>query len=112
MAVIAVQSLSDAGTAPTFATPGAADTVQYGNGNNTFVVVRNTHATVATTVTLDPAGKTDYNKDLPNNVVTVPALTGEVWIPLRRDYDNGAGTGSATLGISGGTFTVALIRVG
>lgn len=111
MALIATQHLVDAGTAPTFTTPGAADTVEYGNGTNTFVVIKNAHATDAVTVNFTVSGNTDYGQPYPDPALSVAALS-EKWIPIRKAYDDGTATGHAVLGISGtGTPTVAVIRV-
>lgn len=112
MAALTTNSVVDAGTAPTFVAASASDTVaDTGNGNNVFAVYRNSHATDAATVTIDPDGTTSYGVDLPNKVVTVPGL-GEKWIPLRRAYVVDGVVTLATSGPGLATTTVAVVKAG
>lgn len=111
MAALATQHIVDTGAAPSFATlASASDTAEVGNGHNTFLVYRNTTA-ADLVVTITPDGDTGYGEDLPAKVVTVPATTGEKWIPLRREYmgENGRCTITAT-GTGAGKF-VAVVRM-
>lgn len=115
MAALTVNTLVNAtGVRPNFVAATTSDTAPIGNGINTFAVYKNTDA-AAKTVTITPAGNTNYGVPWPAQVYNLVASTGEVWIPLRRDYDNGAGTASATL-VVGGTgaptgVTVAVVQV-
>lgn len=113
MANLATQNIVDAGTAPTFAAAAASDTAEVGNGRNTFVVYKNAHAADPRTVTVTVPGNLSYGQPTPDPAIVVPAL-GEVWIPLRKEYDAGDGTGRATLSVSDSAadVTVAVVRVG
>lgn len=116
MAALTTKVLSDDGSAPTLATPSASDTAQVGNGLNTFLLVKNSHATAVTTVTITPPGKTSYGVNLPPKVVTVPGAS-ERWIPLRRDYADETGRATIATSIAGpGVLAtdvkVAVVRVG
>jgi len=112
MAALTVQSIVDAGTAPTFVPASASDTVSdTGNGNNVFVVYKNTSATDAVTVTITPEGNTTYGVALPPKVVNVP-LGSECWIPLRRAY---VVDGLVTLAVTGAGLAdtdVAVVKAG
>lgn len=111
MAVLSVQSLVNAGTAPTFSAPTTSDTARYGNGLNTFLVYKNTDSSTHT-VTIVVPGNNSYGQPNPDPTYTVAATTGQVWIPLRRDYDDGNSTASATVTLDAVTgVTVALVRL-
>lgn len=94
MATLSVQTMVDAGTKPTGVLPGATDRADVGSGTNTFLVYTNTSATVVT-VTIAGAGNTSYAVAKPSNVLTLAATTGELWIPLRKEYDQGDGLGAS-----------------
>lgn len=111
MAALAVQAVVDAGTKPTFAAISASDTLPIGTGHNTFAVYKNTAATIVTLTVVAP-GNTGYGQPLPDPAIVVPITTGEVWVPLRKDYDDG--TGYATITAAGTTLascTVAVVVV-
>jgi hypothetical protein len=109
MAALSTFSLVNAGTAPTFAAASTSDTAQVGNGGNIFVVYKNTDSS-SKTVTVTVAGNNEYGQPNPDPAYTVAATTGEVWIPLRKAYDDG--TGRATLTLSNATgVTVAVVKV-
>ncbi len=117
MAALTPQVLVNAGTKPNFAlnTPTVSDTAVYGSSHNTFVVYKNTLGTPVT-ITIAVQGNTSYGQPNPSAVYTVAATTGEVWIPLRSEYDNlsgGAPSGSATLAATGTItgLTVALVQM-
>ncbi len=111
MATVAVQQLVFAGTAPNFTTPAtASDALNYGNGQNTFVVYKNS-AGSPVTVTITPYGTNSYGVAKPAVTFTVPATNGQVFIPLVRAYDDGNGTNTATATSAGfATLTVALVQ--
>lgn len=114
MAALSTQKLVDAGTAPTFGAAGASDTVQVGNGKNTFVVYKNGTAG-SINVTISVPGNTSYGVATPDPVIAV-AAGAERWIPMRREYANAAvaGVGRATLTTSAQDplLTVAVVQVG
>lgn len=113
MAALTTQNVVNAGTAPTFGAASASDTVEVGNGRNTFVVYKNGHATLPRTVTVTVPGNTSYGAANPDPAIVVPAV-GEVWVPLRKEFDAGDGTGRATITASDSAadLTVAVVRVG
>lgn len=114
MAALTTQTIANTGTTVTFANAALSDTASVGNGHDTFVVYRNTDAS-AKTIVIDVPGTTEYGAALPDPEIVIPATTGEVWIPLRREYRAIDGGGRATLSIkSPGTVTglkVAVVRI-
>lgn len=108
MAALATQTLVDAGTAPTFGATTASDTAEIGNGTNVFVVYRNDDASPHSVTVVAP-GNTSYGVANPDPVIAVPA-NGQVWIPLRKAYDDGTGRATITGG-DGNHLTVAVVRV-
>lgn len=115
MAALTVQTLVDAGTKPTFAAPTLTDTADLGNGKNTFLVYKNTDASNIKTVTITVPGNNSYGQANPDPAITVGTVTGEVWIPLRKEYDDLSGNNVAAITISGTGgvtgLTCALVRV-
>jgi hypothetical protein len=115
MAALTTQNIVDAGTKPTFGAAAASDTAEVGNGTNTFVVYKNTD-TNAKTVTITVPGNTSYGQALPDPALALGANTGELWIPLRKEYDAADGSGRATLAVTGTGgvtgVTVAVVRLG
>ena len=113
MAALTTQKIVDAGTAPTFAAAAAtSNTVEIGDGRNTFYVVKNTNGATRT-VTITVPGSTDYGQPTPDPVLTVAATTGELWIPLRKAYDPADGTGRATITLEATAgVTHAVVRLG
>jgi hypothetical protein len=110
MAALTTQNIVDAGTAPTFGAAAASDTAEIGNGQNTFVVYKT--AGTSTNVTITAPGNNNYGQPNPDPVIALGA-TAEKWIPLRKAYDPGDGTGRATLTTSAQTaVTVAVVRMG
>lgn len=110
MALLTVQNIVDAGTAPTLVAAGASDTADVGTGRNTFAVYKNTNV-ASRTVTITVPGTTTYGQPNPTPVITIAANTGENWIPLRSEYRDPV-TGLATLTVSVTTnVTVAIVRM-
>lgn len=111
MAALTVNHLVTAGTAPTTATPSASDTATYGTGRDSFLVYRNTGSTPLV-LTITPTGTTKYGIAKPVVTVTVPITTGEKWIPLFADEDDGTGNGTITITATGTAAgqTVTLVR--
>lgn len=114
MAALTTQSLVAAGTAPTTTTPTVAgDTVEVGNGYNTFAVYRNT--TTAKTITLVLSHLNDVSGRTLANKTYALAAPGEVWIPLKKEYANDAlnGVGRAQITIDTNvTATVSIVQAG
>ncbi len=103
MAALATNQLNDTGIKPTFVAASASDTAEIGSGRDNFVVYRNTDTNIKT-ITIPVAGATTYGIANPPAVFSLPASTGELWIPLRSEHDNGAATirtGRATLNVTG-----------
>lgn len=109
MAALTVQVMTDNGFTPTYSTPTASDTAPLGNGHNTFAVYRNTSGTSVTVTAVIP-GNTFFGLAAPDNAITVPLTTGEKWIPLRKDYDDGTGNATLTTSAQSGV-TVAIVQV-
>lgn len=114
MAALTTQNIVFAGTAPTLAAASTSDTAEVGNGANTFLVYKNTGT--QKTITLVVPGTTAYGSATPDPTVTLPATTGEVWIPLRREYADAAvaGVGRCTVTMTPDAtgVTVAAVRMG
>lgn len=108
------QLVVDAGTKPTFNAATVADTVEHGNGKNTFLVYKNTGT--QKTITITAPGVNGYGQNNPDPALTLPATTGELWIPLRNDYDDSAnaGVGRCTITMTPDAtgVTVAVVQVG
>lgn len=117
MAALTTQLLVNAGTAPALGAAAISDTAEVGTGSNTFVVYKNTDANEKT-VTITVPGTTSYGQATPDPAITLAATTGEVWIPLRKEFVDKAtaGAGRCTLTVSGTGdatgVTVAVVRVG
>lgn len=117
MAALTTFPLVDAGTKPTFGAAALSDTAEVGNGKNTFVVYKNTDSNIKT-VTITVPGNTTFGQPQPDPAIAVAATTGEVWIPLRKEYADAAvaGVGRCTLTITGTGgvtgVTVAVVQTG
>lgn len=114
MAVMAVQKIVDAGTAPTHSAANTTDTAVVGSGANSFLHVKNGSASVVT-VTITDYLTADNGDSVPPHVVSVPAISGSIpgesWIPLRKSYDKGDGTGAQIAYSAVTTVTSALVQV-
>lgn len=116
MAALTTQNIVAAGTAPTLGAAAATDFAEVGDGKNTFAVYKNTG--IETTVAIEMDHLTLSTGDLyPNKEFTLAATTGELWIPLRKEYADTAtaGAGRCTVTISTGSatgVTAAVVRVG
>lgn len=109
MAVMAVQKIVDAGTAPTLSAVTANDTAVVGSGVNTFLHVKNANAGTVT-VTITDYLTADNGDQMGDHVVDI--LTGaEAFIPLRRSYDKGDGTGAQIAYSPTSSVTAALVQV-
>lgn len=112
MAALTTQNIVNAGTKPTLVAAASSDTASIGSGHNTFVVYKNTDSN-AKVVTLTAPGNTDYGQPYPDPAIALPATTGEIWIPLRKEYDDGTGRAVLAVTGTGGVtgVTVAVVRV-
>lgn len=79
MTAVATQSVKLDGTAPTFAAAVAGDTFEVGSGHK--VIVRNAAGSSMTVTVAVPGTQVGGAANDPI-VYTVPATTGEKWIPL------------------------------
>lgn len=112
MALYATQSVSTAGTPPTFASVAASDTAVGGQG--ACLIVRNTSAS-SINVTLVTPGNLGTGDAYPDHVVACGAGTGagnvvptEVWLPISADYTDPT-TGLATVTYSAQTNIKAAV---
>lgn len=99
MALIATHSVTVAGTPPTFATAAAGDTARV--GNHLTLIVKNASG-ASITVTMVYPGNLPSGDAIPDKVYTVPATTGEQWIPLLEQYADPT-TGQASITYSATT---------
>lgn len=115
MAALTTQNIVVAGTAPTLGAAAASDTAEVGSGVNTFAVYRNANA-ASCTVTITVPGNLSYGQPTPDPAFTLAAgdvTPTERWIPLRKEYDTGDGTGRCTITTSTqADVTVAIVRMG
>jgi hypothetical protein len=111
MAALAVQSIVDAGTAPTFSNATASFTVDVGSGSNTVLIVKNGSGS-SVTLGISVPGKTTYGVNNPAVAVTV-AASGEAWLPLRKAYQGADTPGIAAVTLTGTltSVTYALVRL-
>lgn len=114
MAALTVSKVVDAGTKPSFVAASTSDTAPIGTGLNTFMVYKNTDSTNLRTLTFVVPGTTATGDTPTQHVVSLPAVSGEVWVPLRKAYDDG--TGNVTVNMTGtgapANVTVAVVQVG
>lgn len=107
MALISTQSVAVAGTAPTFAAAAAGDTCRV--GAHLTLIVKNASGS-SITVTLTPPPTLPTGSAYPAKVYTVPATTGEQWIPLLDIFADPV-TGQATIVYSAtATVTRAVVQ--
>lgn len=116
MAALTTQNIVAAGTAPTFAAAAASDTAEVGSGVNTFAVYKNTSAT-ACNVSIEMDHLTlSTGATYPDRSFVLPITTGELWIPLRKDYADSveAGVGRCVLKTDAqhADIKVAIVRMG
>ncbi len=115
MAALTTQTLVNAGTPPTFAAAATTDYVEVGNGQDTFLVYRNTGTQKTITVEMDHV-TLETGVAYPDKAYTLTATTGELFIPLRKIYMDTAeaGIGRAVINASPDVtgVTVAVVRVG
>jgi len=109
VALIATYTPSVAGTPPTFANSAAGDTAPV--GDRLYLIAKNTTG-APVTVTLVTPGLLPTGDAYPDKVYTIPATTGEQWIPLLQDYaDPSDGLAHLTWSAPGAGVTRAVVRV-
>jgi len=96
MALLTTQTVTGAGTAPTYTAVNASDTIT--PDSNVFLHVKNANA-AACTVTITDAGTTPGGSAATNPTVTVPATTGDRMIRIPPQYVNPT-TGLVTVSYS------------
>jgi hypothetical protein len=113
MATLALSTIVDAGTEPTYVAASAADLAPIGSGHNTFVAYKNTDANIKT-LTITSYDVSDNGDTQSPHVVSLPATTGFVKIPLRKSYDDGTGYAhiavTGTGGVTGVSVYVAVVN--
>lgn len=109
MAALTTQNIVNAGTKPTFVAASTSDTAEVGSGRNTFVVYKNTDASTEVITVVVP-GSTEYGQLNPDPALTIAATTGELWIPMRKAYDDGTGRATITMASATG-ITVAVVQM-
>lgn len=111
MVAIPVQKLSVAtGLKPTFNAAVASATVEIGTGANRFLVAKNTAGTIVT-MTILVTGNNAYGQPNPDPAYVLAITSGEVWVPIVSQFNDG--TGSVTVTFAGTTIantTVALVE--
>jgi hypothetical protein len=113
MTALTLKHVLDAGTVPATQNSSASDTVDLGNGHNTFLVYTNTGGSPCSVV-ITPTVALDNGTLYPAKTWTVAATTGVQWIPIRKSYDDGSGNNTATVTCvsgSGATLQVVAVRV-
>ena len=93
-----------AGTAPTFATPLSADTVEVG----TILIVKNGGG-ASINVTLETPGNLGTGDAYPDKVYAVPAA-GERWIPVLADYRQPTGLANVAFSATASVTAAAFYR--
>lgn len=113
MTALTTNLLVDAGTKPTYVNSSVSDTAEVGNGVNTFLHYKNTGGSISVVTVVVP-GINSYAQPNPDPAISIAATTGEAWIPLRRAYDAGDGSGRVTVTAtnSGATLQVAVVQIG
>ena len=112
MAALTVKHILDAGTSPATQNSTASDTADLGDGHNTWLEYTNTGGSDVT-ITITPVVTLSNGSLYPAKSWTVPATTGKIRIPLRKEYDNGEGANQVTVTAGSGygaNLQVALVR--
>lgn len=115
MAAISTQTMDyQAAAVPTLTAAAASDDVECPTmPGDMFLVYRNTNAATRT-IAITPAKNTDYGEAYPRPGApdyTLAATTGELWIPLHPDYNNGSGRITVTCTPAVTNVTVACVKI-
>lgn len=109
MAAIPVQKFNPTtGLKPTMNAAAASATVEVGTGNNRFLVAKNTAGSTVT-LTIVVVGNNSYGQLNPDPVYTLAITSGEVWVPIYSQYNDG--TGSVTVTFTGTTIANAKVAL-
>ena len=107
MALLTPQAVTSTLGKPTFSAVASSDTINPDDG--LFLIVKNAGGS-SDTVTVDDAGVTPGGSAATDPTWSVPATTGEVWIPINRSFVNPT-TGLITVSHSFTTsVTCALVK--
>ena len=109
MAALTTQTISDAGTTVTYATASASDTVQVGNGLNTFLILKNGSGS-SVTYTIAVPGNTFFGSPNDDNPITVAAGAQKL-VPLRKEYQDETGRATVTCSAPGVGVEIAVVQV-
>lgn len=112
MAALTVKHVLDAGTLPASQNSSTSDTADLGTGHSNFLVYKNTGGSDAL-VTITPVATLSNGSLYPAKSWTVVATSGVMWIPLRKEYDDGTGNNTVTVVATnfGATLQVTLVKV-
>ncbi len=111
MTAIATSNMLNTGVLPSFVAASTSDTAEIGSGTNTYVVYRNTGT--QKTISIAAPGTTSYGQNFPAGGGTLLATTGELWIPLRKEFDQGSsnpGRALITMTPDATGVTMAVVR--
>ncbi len=106
MTQIATQTIGVSGAAPSFAAAASGDTAEIGDGKHFYLEVKNTNAaTRDVTIAVTTGTKLNTGATYPDRTYTVAANTGELRIPLVKEYRDATDglahiTWSATSGVT------------
>lgn len=111
MTALVTRQIVDAGTAPVTVAASVSDTAEVGTGGDTFLYYENTGT--QKTVTVQVLGNTAYGQANPDPALTLTATTGRLWVPIRKAYDQGDGTGRCVVTMTPDAtgVTVAAVRM-
>jgi hypothetical protein len=108
VAEVQPQTLVKAGTKPTFGNSAAGDAAKCGPGY--FVIVKNTSGG-AINFGITVPGNNEYGEPNPDPTWSVPATTGEVWVPLLDAYrDPSDNLAHFTYSVTGASVTRAVVK--
>jgi hypothetical protein len=109
MALIPTHVLSSTTSPPTPLAAAANDTARV--GAHLYLLVRNTSGSPVD-VTIAYPGKLVSGVDIPDTVTTVPATTGERWIPLLEQYGDATLNNQAAVTYSATTNVTRIVVQG
>ena len=109
MALLTVQQVVVPSTTPTYGAVAASDTMSVYD-DRYFLIVKNAGGSIDNVAVVIP-GNTEFGLAAPDIAVSVPATTGERWIPITpRMADPATGLVTVTHSFTT-TVTCALVRV-
>lgn len=108
MALGAVQQIAAAGTTPSYAAPSASENIQPDSG--LVLHVKNGNASPCVVTFTDP-GRTPAGSAATNPTVSVPATTGDKFIPVSLALTNSSGVIAVAFSVQT-SVNAALLRMG